>query len=585
MTELSLSFAMIPPMKTNRLILMASLSWLPLMAEEKTLSDGLRDALYLEEVKRDPSAAVSAYQTLLDGYAQQQKLAATACFRLAEIHRTQGRKEEAIALYQRLITEFPQAEAEIKNARENLTALGGKLPETPIAMDEEQIELQRLKRLLVDSPDVIAKIPVDSYVRENKQKIVEWLIKEARVGIEGKGLLSEAAVYGHKTMLELLVRLEPEFFKKEFPAAMEAACLRGNREVVKSLLKSGADPNAGAGAATMDETMDYVRIYRGKPLVIALQHKQYQIVDLLLESGADPSSRDGAIGATPLLSVVLNRDPNAGTYLEKLIKQGADIHALYNHGEYDRTSNKEIFYERNLISFAVEYGLVDICNILIRHGAKCNDPQMFRFMLTEDVNKIRDRNDRNQCITLIINGGYHPDLKIDNRVHLVACFYNKRNLEMAKQIIAKRAKIEDVEPYLMNSNGRMRIFVPPNASLARNRSTPVKITGKVMLTQQAAVDAEPEFLALFLKAGGKLESEELSSAYFLSKDWMTSTNTVDSKELECVKIFVEQGIEPEKEWRNSGYSLAPESIKAFLNERFPSQKPKAVEKPKEDPSR
>ena len=367
----------------------------------------------------------------------------------------------------------------------------------------------------------------------------------------------------------------------------------GNVEVVKSLLHAGADPNMGVKIASRYErTID-----RGKPLVVALTYRQDAVVDELLKSGADPNASEGPQGITPLLAAVLageSRDVTtmekleAGSinYIKKLLSAGADINALYAETDVENNSeNTPITYQRNLLSFAVQLRMVDTCKFLIQNKIKVNDPNQFRFLLRSRSNsgmpEINDQNDLWRSIILLLDSGYEPNLKIDNRVSLVAYFYADRNIKMAKLLIEKGAKVDDVEPYEIKSNVRM-LRPPSSNSGPRNRTInepPVKKLGKLNLTQQAAVNVEPEFLALFLKAGGKLDTEEQSSAYFLSKDWMNSANTVDSKELACVKIFVEQGIEPETEWQNSGYQLASAEIKAFLNERFPA------EKPKEDPSR
>jgi tetratricopeptide (TPR) repeat protein len=94
-------------------------------AEEPALRDLLRDGLYAEEVTRDPDAAAKHYEQLLARYSEQRDFAASALFRLAEVRHKQNRKDDAIQLYQRLLAEFPNAEAETKLARENLAALGG----------------------------------------------------------------------------------------------------------------------------------------------------------------------------------------------------------------------------------------------------------------------------------------------------------------------------------------------------------------------------------------------------------------------------------------------------------------------------
>jgi ankyrin repeat protein len=390
--------------------------------------------------------------------------------------------------------------------------------------------------------------------------------------------LSSLAMYGHKGMIERLIVLLPDVMKIKFAEALSTACNYGHLEVVKSLLKAGADPNVGATVAEIRTK----QIYGGKPLVVALNAQKYEVVDLLLKSGADPSSSEASSGATPLLAAVLKQDI---LMVNKLLSVGANVNALCTETEgYDPVDNRPITYQRSLLSFAVQYGMVDICKLLIEKKIKVSDSNQFRFLLHGDsnsiLNEIHAPNDQRKCITLLLEEGYDPNLKIDNRVSLIAYFYADRNIKMAKLFVEKGAKIEDVEPYIIKSYGRM--ISPPSSN---NKTPPVKKLGKLNLTQKAAVNVEPEFLTLFLKAGGKLDTKEQSSAYFLSKDWMTSTNTVDTLELACVKIFVEQGIAPEEQWRNSGYQFASAEIKAYLNERFPAEKPKAEEKPKEEPSR
>ena len=78
------------------------------LAEAPSLRDTLARGLVAEEVNRDLEAARRDYEAVLASFADQRAVAASALFRLAEIHRTQGRKDEATAQYQRLLREFPE---------------------------------------------------------------------------------------------------------------------------------------------------------------------------------------------------------------------------------------------------------------------------------------------------------------------------------------------------------------------------------------------------------------------------------------------------------------------------------------------
>ena len=120
---------------------------LPLSAAEPPINELLRDALYSEEVTRDAEAAAKQYAEVVSRYEDDREFAATAMFRLAEIRRKQGNKDEAIRLYQQVILRFPASGAKVDLSKEHLAALGGKMPEGAAAatVDEESKELARIQ--------------------------------------------------------------------------------------------------------------------------------------------------------------------------------------------------------------------------------------------------------------------------------------------------------------------------------------------------------------------------------------------------------------------------------------------------------
>lgn len=551
---------MMPPMKTNRLMmnfLMAS--FLPLLAQEKSMSDGLRDALYLEEVKRDPAAAASAYESLLDGYAQQQQFAATALFRLAEIRRAEGRKDETIALYQRLIAQFPNADAKTKLAKENLAALGAKMPEAAATVvDEEDKELQRLKKLLDSSPDLVNLKELEAAVNFGYLRIVEWLMKDLKMQDREKKCLIYAVDTGNAKMTKLLIELLGDSAKEQLSEALIIACQEGYLEITRILLSAGADPNAADVVARVLYINHKLHIEGGCPLVVALYKGHFQIADILLKSGASINSVEVEDRITPLVALILSRNESIPKALDELVLKGADIHLkinvpyfLPNHrspqGMFDPQGRVD-----NLLSLALIEGDINLTTSLLAKGAKKDTVGIFSCVdsLNENQSKVAQ---------LFIEAGIDPNSKVHGGLSLLAMAYKQQHMNLVKLLLAKGAN-PNVESRLQEVGFHENI---PN------------------LTQVALYAGEVEDLLLFLNAGGD-PGPQPKLDYAFNKAY--TRDKLDTP-LSAVKTLVEKGFSPSSEWRTRNFEGASNEVRAYLNERFPSEKPKTEEKPKEDPSR
>lgn len=251
------------------------------------LRELLRDALYTEEVTRDPEAAAKQYEALLSKHDAQRAFAAAALFRLAEVRRKQDRKDEASALYQRLLREFPAAEAEGKLARENLATLDAKVevPASPAGGDEEDKELSRLEALAITNPDTISD----------------------------PSIAARAVGKSHLKILRFFIEKNPGFdFNRELDdqgtTLLNQASRAGALEACRMLLDAGADPNAPANRDALAE---------------ASWEGYFQIVELLLERSADPNGH-GTLA--PMRNAVRNNQP---AILSLLVKHGADLNAPF----------------------------------------------------------------------------------------------------------------------------------------------------------------------------------------------------------------------------------------------------------------
>ena len=142
-------------MKAAVLLAILFLPFVTRAAEPRQL---LQEGLFEEEANRDLDKASAAYESLIASFDKERQYAATALFRLAEIRAKQNRREEALALYQRVAAEFSTNDPLARLSRDRIAALGG----VPVAAggdtamsNAEQQELARLQDLVKNSPDLL----------------------------------------------------------------------------------------------------------------------------------------------------------------------------------------------------------------------------------------------------------------------------------------------------------------------------------------------------------------------------------------------------------------------------------------------
>jgi hypothetical protein len=149
------------------------------------LSEAFQRGLLAEETRADFQAASAAYGEVIRLADAQRDLIATALFRLSETQRRLSRTNDAIAGYRRLIREFGTQTNLVVLATERLQALGGAEPPQKSrdpssslaallkadegASDPESRELERLRRMLVNSPDLIDAACATYFISEQKR--------------------------------------------------------------------------------------------------------------------------------------------------------------------------------------------------------------------------------------------------------------------------------------------------------------------------------------------------------------------------------------------------------------------------------
>jgi ankyrin repeat protein len=348
-----------PIRRTGLVLLSLLLPLSPLSAEdEKDLRDLLRDALYTEEVTRDPEAAAKQYETLLSQHDAQRAFAASALFRLAEVRRKQDREDEAIALYQKLLVRFPEAETEAKLAREKLTTLGAKPEETqgPAKVrDYEQEEIERVRKLAAVSPDLLPDELVQA-ANASRVKLVEFLLSQG-VDTKSSPALGTAAEKGNLAICKILLKQDKPSPEVAGNALAQAA--RYDRiAILNFLLEQGLDANSPVpGIIDVPVTPLFVAVdagnfkatttlldhgadidfmissgndpghthYVGTPLHLASRSRGgIAMVRLLLDRGAKPDLPMPVVGATPLHLAVGSGEPDNLEIVKELLVRGAD---------------------------------------------------------------------------------------------------------------------------------------------------------------------------------------------------------------------------------------------------------------------
>jgi ankyrin repeat protein len=324
------------------------------------LSEAFQRGLLAEETRADFQAASAAYGEVIRLADAQRDLIATALFRLSETQRRLSRTNDAIAGYRRLIREFGTQTNLVVLATERLQALGGAEPPQKSrdpssslaallkadegASDPESRELERLRRMLVNSPDLIdapqgenKETPLQTAARLDHGRVVEFLLSQRvdpKGGAQGWPPLHLAARAGHKRLVELLLKAgvppdQLDQLDKDGETALHWAVRAGRQQVVQSLLASGARPSIRKqGSMSFQDTPSKLILNQSTPLGIAILKGNRPLVELLVGAGASLNEeaatdldRAGKQSYSPLLLALKNRD---GAMAQRLLELGAD---------------------------------------------------------------------------------------------------------------------------------------------------------------------------------------------------------------------------------------------------------------------
>ncbi len=379
------------------------------LASTNDLTSTLQKGLFEEEANRNLPAAIESYQSVIDRFDEDRKLAATAIFRLGEIYRKQGKTNEASAQYERVVREFSDQSQLATLSQSYLstsTALSANASTTNVSSEsaptsDEAEEVKKIRAMIRDSPDLInAKdqsglAPLHTAAWQGHVIVARFLLEnggdpDVR---DNTGLtpLHWAALFGHKAVAELLLSHGANLQATDSDGAtpLYMAAKKGFRSVVEVLLAHGADVNAktksdstalhmavandfksvadvllshnaDVNAISSDTRPEPAIKFSGTPLHIAAVRGDVPVAELLLGKKAkvDPVNREGE---TPF-------DLAAGNgkveFINLLLSHGADVNS--------RNPIDGAYKDWTPLHYAVSSHKTDAVALLLRSGADPN---------------------------------------------------------------------------------------------------------------------------------------------------------------------------------------------------------------------
>lgn len=353
------------------LLALLSLPWRALAAE--TTTSLLQKGLFEEEANQNLEAAIQNYQLVISQADEERKLAATAVFRLGECYRKKGLTNEAVAQYQRVLRDYSDQATLAKLSQQNLAGLGlgsitlpngaaiigpaefqqrvlsllenvqtnvtkqktrGDLQDLSIKeVDEEAKEIEKLAKIIKDSPDLIngtagESVPLIKAAENDWMKVALFLLEnkaDPNATRLGPGFAGDQVMY----------------------TALYGAVKRANTEMVKLLLSYHADPNKGDRL----------------PLCWAAEYGNLDIAEQLIKAKADVNNLGDVSGCAPLHLAVKSGHK---TMAELLFSRGADLNIKKRVKGNQR--NGEEYYSP--VHFAVKYNRMSLLEWLCHNKAE-----------------------------------------------------------------------------------------------------------------------------------------------------------------------------------------------------------------------
>ncbi len=340
-------------------------------------SSDLQKGLFEEEANHNFSAAIQAYQSVITQLDEDRKLAATAIFRLGEVYRKQGKTNEALAQYQRVVRDFSDQSTLVTLSRQELAGLGSAAM-APLAslsnaarqeqkrLLEEEIKLaetnlaQQQKRVEAGTLGTDELWPKQREILELKRQLAALENGELEPNSVKEPITSSEAEEVKR--IQALIKDSPDLINAQQQQSgvtlLQMAAGKGELAIVKLLLDNGAAVN---GIKQPDWT----------PLHYAAGNGHKAVVDLLLSQGAIADARTES-GVTPLHLAAFN---GYTVVAKTLLEAGASVNARLS-GDVSSGPGLRGYLPLHAgqtpLHAAAEAGYPSLVELLISKGADIN---------------------------------------------------------------------------------------------------------------------------------------------------------------------------------------------------------------------
>ena len=488
-----------------------------------SLPPALVQGLLEEEANLDLPAAIKAYQSVISQVDEQRRHAANALFRLGECYRKLGQTNEAQAQYLRLQRDYSD-QTEFVRLSQRFTG-GEPAVAAATVTDEETKEVQRIRALIQNSPDLInanqgAGLTLLHQAAQSGQVLVARFLLANQAAVNAhdgdrKTPLMLAAQAGHKAMVELVlnhgaaVNLGDQYGS----TALSLAAANGFRNVVEVLLANHAEVNTkGSNGATALEW--------------AARNGHTAVVEFLLANGADVNTST-IDGLSPLISATRKGHQ---AIVELLLGKGAEVNPK-NQGALSP------------LRWAVDAKQVGIATVLVQHKAEVNvTDKDGNTPLTKAV-----ENGQPEMVELLLKHGANPNVRrtlsaqfAQNRgprtvtpLHLAV---ERKNRDMVALLLAHgadvNAKDQSGVPPLHYAVGGGQLAIAelllarqPELELVANWTTsepPLMSTDSLTALELAVSMNNLEMVELLLSKGANVDTQDLAGRSSLH--WATGRN-------------------------------------------------------------